>query len=50
MAERTARFTVNLAPEQMNALLRFAELHRWPLSTAAAVLIERALAEDESMQ
>jgi hypothetical protein len=45
-AERTERITVNLAPEQHAALQRFAERHRWTLSTAAAVLIERGLAAD----
>ena len=45
-AERTERLTVNLAPEQHAGLRRFAERHRWTLSTAAAVLIERGLAED----
>jgi hypothetical protein len=44
-AERSARLTVNLTPEQHAALRRFAEEHRWPLSTAAVVLIERGLAE-----
>ena len=46
-AERTERLTVNLAPEQHAALRRFAERHRWTLSTAAAVLIERGLTQEE---
>ena len=42
-AVRTDRITVNLTPDQMSALIRFAKRHRWSLSTAAAVLIERSL-------
>jgi hypothetical protein len=42
-AERTERITVNLAPAQLAALRAFAEQHRWTISTAAAVLIERGL-------
>jgi len=45
-AERSERLTVNLSPEQLAALRRFAERHEWTLSTAAAVLIKRGLAED----
>jgi hypothetical protein len=45
-AIRTERVTVNLAPEQLAQLDRFAEAHRWTRSTAAAVLIERGLAEE----
>jgi hypothetical protein len=45
-AERSERTTVNLTPEQHAALERFAVRHRWSVSTAAAVLIERGLAED----
>ena len=46
-ATRTERFTVNLTPELMERLDRFAEQHRWTRSTAVAVLIERGLAEGE---
>jgi len=45
-AERTERLTANLTPDVMEQLARFAERHRWTLSTAAAVLIERGLAEN----
>ena len=45
-ATRTECVTVNLAPEQMAALTSFAKRHRWTISTAAVVLMERGLAED----
>lgn len=43
---RTERVTVNLTPELAEQLDRFAEQNRWTRSTAAAVLIERGLAEE----
>jgi metal-responsive CopG/Arc/MetJ family transcriptional regulator len=46
-AARTERVTVNLTPEMTERLDRFAERNRWTRSTAAAILIERGLAEDE---
>jgi len=45
-AARSERVTVNLTPEQTQRLDRFAEQNRWTRSTAAAVLIERGLADD----
>jgi metal-responsive CopG/Arc/MetJ family transcriptional regulator len=42
-ATRTERITVNLTPELIEQLDRFAEQHRWTRSTAAAILIERGL-------
>ncbi len=45
-ADRTQRLSVNLTPEVMRRLERFAERKRWTLSTAAAVLIEQGVAED----
>lgn len=47
-AARTAKLSVNLTPELLERLDRFAQQNRWTLSTAAAVLIERGLPEDEA--
>lgn len=48
-AIRTGKISVNLTPELMARLDRFAEQNRWTRSTAAAILIERGLpAEDAS--
>lgn len=47
MNVRTERITVNLAPDLLEQLDRFAEQHRWTRSTAAAVLIEQGLAQEE---
>jgi predicted transcriptional regulator len=47
-AARTERVTVNLTPEASAKLDRFADERRWTRSTAAAVLIERGLAEEEA--
>jgi macrodomain Ter protein organizer (MatP/YcbG family) len=46
-AVRTERLSVNLSPEVMQQLLRFAQRNRWTLSTAAAVLIERGVTEED---
>ncbi len=46
-AERTERISVNLTPEIMTELRSYAQRHHWTLSTAAVVLIERGLAENE---
>ena len=46
-ADRTQRLSVNLTPEVMQRLERFAQLKRWTLSNAAAVLIEQGLVEDD---
>jgi metal-responsive CopG/Arc/MetJ family transcriptional regulator len=46
-AIRTERVTVNLAPDLLARLDRYAQEHRWTRSTAIVVLIERGLdAED----
>jgi len=42
-ANRTERITVNLTPELAEQLDRLAERNHWTRSTAAAILIERAL-------
>lgn len=42
-AKRTERVTVNLTPEMLDKLDRYASLNLWTRSTAAAILIERAL-------
>jgi metal-responsive CopG/Arc/MetJ family transcriptional regulator len=47
-AARTERVTVNLTPDAVAQLDRFAGQNRWTRSTAAAVLIERGLAEDDA--
>jgi hypothetical protein len=47
-ANRTERVTVNLTPEVSARLDEFAGQHRWTRSTAAAVLIEQGLPEDET--
>ncbi len=47
-AERTMRITVNLTPDLLARLDRFAEQNRWTRSTAATVLIEQGLTEDAS--
>jgi len=44
-AVRAERTTVNLTPELLRQLDRFAGEHRWPRSTAAVVLIERGLGQ-----
>jgi metal-responsive CopG/Arc/MetJ family transcriptional regulator len=46
-ATRTERITVNLTPELIAALDRFAERNRWTRSMAALVLIERGLEDEE---
>jgi|HubBroStandDraft_2_1064218.scaffolds.fasta_scaffold01897_15 metal-responsive CopG/Arc/MetJ family transcriptional regulator len=46
-ANRTERITVNLTPEVLARLDRFAEQNRWTRSTAVTVLIERGLGDDE---
>lgn len=45
-AARTERITVNLTPDVLARLDRFAEQNRWTRSTAATVLIERGLTEE----
>jgi len=45
-ADRTERITVNLTPRLLEELDQFAERNHWPRSTAASILIERGL-EDE---
>jgi hypothetical protein len=47
-APRTERVTVNLAPDVAARLDRFAGEHRWTRSTAAAVLIEQGLPEEDA--
>jgi len=42
-ADRTERITVNLTPELLAKLDRFAERNRWTRSTAVTVLIEQGL-------
>jgi len=44
---RTEKISVNLTPEQVAALDRFAAENHWSRSTAAAVLIERGLTDDQ---
>lgn len=46
-AERSARITVNLKPEQLEELDRFAEANHWTRSTAVTVLIERGLEAEQ---
>lgn len=46
-ADRSARITVNLTPEQLEKLDRFAEANHWTRSTAVTVLIERGLAVEK---
>lgn len=46
-ATRTERMTVNLTPELLERLERFAERNRWTRSTAAVILIERGLEGEE---
>lgn len=45
-AQRTEKISVNLTPETAARLNRFAAENHWTRSTAAAVLIERGLADD----
>jgi metal-responsive CopG/Arc/MetJ family transcriptional regulator len=48
-AVRTERITVNLTPDLVARVDRFAALNRWTRSTAVAVLIEQGLpAEDDA--
>jgi metal-responsive CopG/Arc/MetJ family transcriptional regulator len=47
-ATRTEKISVNLTPEALADLDRFASQNRWSRSTAAAILIERGLAEGEA--
>jgi len=47
MNVRTERITVNLPPDLLERLDRFAEEHRWTRSTAVAVLIEQGLAQQD---
>ena len=46
-AARTERVTVNLTPDVAARLDRFADQRRWTRSTAAAVLIEQGLPEED---
>ena len=47
-SNRTEKISVNLTPEMAASLDRFAERNHWTRSTAAAVLIERGLAGEDS--
>jgi hypothetical protein len=44
-AIRTEKISVNLTPEQVARLDRYAASNHWTRSTAASVLIERGLGE-----
>lgn len=46
-ATRTEKISVNLTPDVAAKLDRFASANHWTRSTAAAVLIERGLTDDE---
>jgi metal-responsive CopG/Arc/MetJ family transcriptional regulator len=48
-AIRTEKISVNLTPELMARLDRFAERNRWTRSTAAALLIERGLPDEDAL-
>lgn len=45
---RTEKISVNLTPDQMARLDRYARRHRWSRSTAAAALIEQGLDADDA--
>lgn len=45
---RTEKISVNLTPAVLDRLDRFARSQVWPRSTAAAVLIERGLDQEET--
>lgn len=47
-AIRTGKISVNLTPELMARLDRFAEQNHWTRSTAAAILIERGLPQEDA--
>ena len=47
MSIRTARVGVNLTPELMTRLERYAAHNHWTMSTASAVLIEHGLDQEE---
>jgi metal-responsive CopG/Arc/MetJ family transcriptional regulator len=47
-ATRTEKISVNLTPDLLEQLDRYAADNHWTRSTAAAVLIERALTETQS--
>jgi metal-responsive CopG/Arc/MetJ family transcriptional regulator len=44
---RSERFSISLTPSMLAKLDAFAAEHRWTRSTAAAVLIEEGLEEDQ---
>lgn len=48
MDTRTVKIYVNLTPDQAARLDRYRQVHRWSRSTAAAVLVERALDADDA--
>jgi hypothetical protein len=45
--KRTEKISVNLTPGTLERLDAYAARHRWPRSTAAAIMIERCLDEDQ---
>ncbi len=47
-AIRNEKVSVNLTPDQVARLDRYAARNHWSRSTAAAVLIERGLDEDDA--
>jgi metal-responsive CopG/Arc/MetJ family transcriptional regulator len=47
---RSAKVSVNLAPAMAARLDRLGRRNHWTRSTAAAVLIERGLAEDDERE
>jgi predicted transcriptional regulator len=49
-ALRSQKMTVNLTEEMAARLERLARRHHWKPATAAAVLIERGLEEDDREQ
>ncbi len=47
---RTEKISVNLTPSVLARLDRFAQARVWPRSTAAALLIERGLDEEDQIR
>ena len=47
-ANRTERITVNLTPDVTARLDKYADQHKWTRSTAAAILIEQGLPQDDA--